>query len=374
MFNTLEAISPSLVTELSRLVKVEGKKERERRRNSLSSTTHSNHKMWPFTSPTTSNQDAAPPSACPVDHDTRQEWLQQNQSQSSPSSPSPPNRPEIAAPRLSEQREVSSIPRWLPESNQSPPIPSSSSSSEPPSACPAHDPSFQPSTPPLNSAEAAAILPSESNWVYPSPSSFYRALSAKNRNPNPQDMDIVVPIHNAVNERVWQQVLEWERHALGLKEGEDTGVKLVSFMGKPREMSPRARWKSLIGSVSEYCSFYREHRSSRDLGFDSYTAPFDRHDWIIDRPLPSSSPTSTSSEPSSTRVRYVIDFYTGRGANLLSQHLPPPQNAKEAEQDRQMQETPMPNLAFYIDCRPALDGWEGVRMRFRKYWGFEQER
>jgi len=62
-------------------------------------------------------------------------------------------------------------------------------------------------------------------------------------------MDIVVPIHNAVNERVWQQVLEWERHALGLKEGEDTGVKLVSFMGRPKEMSPRARWKSFIGSV-----------------------------------------------------------------------------------------------------------------------------
>ncbi|GAA5839196.1 hypothetical protein JCM5353_007219 [Sporobolomyces roseus] len=310
--------------------------------------------MWPFTSPsTTTNQDPPPPSACPVDHDTRQEWLQQSQSQSS--TPPPPTRPELGTHRLSEQREVSTIPRWLPESNN-PTASTSNSSSEPPSACPAHDPSFQSSTnttstPPLNSAEQAAIIPSESNWVYPSPSSFYRALSAKNRNPNPQDMDIVVPIHNAVNERVWQQVLEWERHALGLKEGEDTGVKLVSFMGRPKEMSPRARWKSFIG----------------------YTAPFDRHDWIIDRPTPSSS-SSSSPTPESTRVRYVIDFYTGRGANLLSQQLPPPQNSKEAEQDRQMRETPMPNLAFYIDCRPALDGWEGVRMRFRKYWGIEQER
>lgn len=62
-------------------------------------------------------------------------------------------------------------------------------------------------------------------------------------------MDIVVPIHNAVNERVWQQVLDWERSAMGLKQGEETGVKLVSFMGRPKQMSPRARWKSLIGCV-----------------------------------------------------------------------------------------------------------------------------
>ena len=29
----------------------------------------------------------------------------------------------------------------------------------------------------------------------------------------------------------------------------------------------------------------------------------------------------------------------------------------------------MPNLAFYIDVRPALDSWEGVRMRWTRFWG-----
>ena len=27
-----------------------------------------------------------------------------------------------------------------------------------------------------------------------------------------------------------------------------------------------------------------------------------------------------------------------------------------------------PNLAFYIDVRPALDDWEGVRMRWSRWW------
>jgi cytochrome c heme-lyase len=56
----------------------------------------------------------------------------------------------------------------------------------------------------------------------------------------------------------------------------------------------------------------------------SYTAPFDRHDWVVDR--------------CGTRVRYVIDFYTGRSA---------------ASSD----------VSFYLDVRPAIDNWEGVRMR-----------
>ncbi|GAA5934523.1 cytochrome c1 heme lyase CYT2 [Sporobolomyces koalae] len=320
--------------------------------------------MWPFTSTSTNAQPApASTSGCPVDHDTRQQWLKDQPPAAESASTMP--RPDLPHHRLSEDREVSSIPRWLPASSSRQDESSyAAAAATPPSACPAHDPNFKPTQtqpteePALNSAERAAIVPSESNWVYPSPSSFYRALSAKNRNPNPQDMDIVVPIHNAVNERVWQQVLEWERAALGLEPGQDTGVKLVSFMGRPKQMSPRARWKSLIG----------------------YTAPFDRHDWIVDRPLPAKSSSAAPDAPESIRVRYVIDFYTGRGANLLAQ-IPPsdspssttssttgpttPTTREPAKEDLKMP----PNLAFFIDCRPALDDWEGVRMRFNKYWG-----
>ncbi|GAA6062549.1 hypothetical protein JCM10212_004110 [Sporobolomyces blumeae] len=344
--------------------------------------------MWPFTSDSPSQTDAAPPSACPVDHETRQQWLEQNPSAPSSARPAGHSPPDQARPslvtRLSTDREVSSIPRWLPPASTStatstsaPPL-ARSDESVPPSACPAHASNASSGSTTedaearsLNSAEAAAIVPSETNWVYPSPSSFYTALERKNRNPNPKDMDIVVPIHNAVNERVWQQVLEWERLAMGLAPGQDTGVKLVSFMGRPKQMSPRARWKSFIG----------------------YTAPFDRHDWIIDRPVqpptgssPSASDSPAPSAPDSIRVRYVIDFYTGRGANLLASVPPAPSNPtgtapsststssnapSDASRSPPSPEEPfsMPNLAFFIDCRPALDGWEGVRMRFNKYWG-----
>ncbi|GAA5940986.1 hypothetical protein JCM3775_001113 [Rhodotorula graminis] len=315
--------------------------------------------MWPFSSAPTP-QDPPPPSACPVDHDTRSAWLDRQNTANSP--PPPPAKHSFPAPKsdtdphahlLSTEREVSSIPRWLPPTSSSSssstsaapaPAPASTAADAPPSACPMHE------------SERAAAVPSEDNWVYPSPASFYSALERKNRNPNARDMGIVVPIHNAVNERVWNQVLDWEREALGLPHGVDPGSKLVSFVGKPKEVSPRARWKTLIG----------------------YTAPFDRHDWLVDRPVvppstssPSSSTTDASStdpsQPSSVRVRYVIDFYTGRGTGLLAPPAPPSSSSSSSAPAPEANFRP--NFAFFIDCRPALDGWEGIRMRFNRYWG-----
>ena len=67
-------------------------------------------------------------------------------------------------------------------------------------------------------------------------------------------------------------------------------------------MSPRARINTILG----------------------YTAPFDRHDWVVDR--------------CGTKVDYVIDFYAGRS-------------------------DPQGQPSFYLDVRPKLNTWEGVRMR-----------
>ena len=61
-----------------------------------------------------------------------------------------------------------------------------------------------------------------------------------------------------------------------------------------------------------------------------YTPPFDRHDWVIDR--------------CGTRVEYVIDFYAGR-----------PQA--------------QPGPSFYLDVRPKLNTWEGVKMRVARWAG-----
>lgn len=89
--------------------------------------------------------------------------------------------------------------------------------------------------------------------------------------------------------------------------------------------------------------------TSLDLGFDRivlpkwnrirYQAPFDRHDWEVIR-------------PTEARMRYVIDFYPGRAMPEADHSTSPPR----------------PNLAFYLDVRPALDSWEGVRMRLLKSW------
>ena len=45
-------------------------------------------------------------------------------------------------------------------------------------------------------------------------------------------------------------------------------------------------------------------------------------------------------------MRYIIDFYTGH-------------DAASAKGD---------NLSFYLDVRPALDSWEGIKMRLQGLW------
>jgi cytochrome c heme-lyase len=89
------------------------------------------------------------------------------------------------------------------------------------------------------------------------------------------------------------------------------GPKLASFSGLSTSLTPRARWKSFIG----------------------YTPPFDRHDWVVDR--------------CGTQVEYVIDFYAGKNEGK-----------------------PGKELNFYLDVRPKLNSWEGIRMRVARYWGF----
>jgi len=194
---------------------------------------------------------------CPVDHTTRKSWT--SMIFGSSTEPTPPPTPSTSQPapsHLPNEREVSSIPRT-----------------------------------------------DGSNWVYPSESQFFNAMARKNHNPQATDMKVIVPIHNAVNERAWAHVMTWEAGQGGDKCG---GVKLVSFKGRPQDRTPKAWIKTMFG----------------------YAAPFDRHDWVVDR--------------CGTRMRYVIDFYTGRSLSG--------------------------GPSFYLDVRPALDNWEGARMRMERFW------
>jgi cytochrome c heme-lyase len=171
-----------------------------------------------------------------------------------------------------------------------------------------------------NSRQVSSIPRNDKeNWVYPSEAQFYSAMARKNHDPKAPDMSVVVPIHNAVNERAWSHIQEWEAGRGGERCG---GIRLVSFKGKPGEPSPKARILTLLGCVPFLATLRAEPSS---LYNHRYNPPFDRHDWVVER--------------CGTRVRYVIDFYAGR---------------------------PLPgtsNVSFFLDVRPALDGWEGVSMR-----------
>ena len=166
--------------------------------------------MWPFSddkkSPAAATNEAAAVDKCPVDQEARKKWLPTQSSESHLLQGSGP-RPPPASADLSQDRVISSIPRF--------------SDTEPSSN-------------------------DTGKWVYPSEKQFYTALHRKNRNPSAGDMQTVVPIHNAVNERAWSQILVWEREA-GKGGLEVEGVKLVSFKGRPKDLSPRAWIKTLVG-------------------------------------------------------------------------------------------------------------------------------
>lgn len=114
---------------------------------------------------------------------------------------------------------------------------------------------------------------SNTNWIYPSQKQFYEAMKRKNWNPDSDDMQTVVPIHNNVNERTWRHIMMWEQENQREAMEKCGGITLTSFKGNLKKLTPRAWVKSILGQEK----------------------PFDRHDWVIDR--------------CGTRVEYVIDFY-----------------------------------------------------------------
>ncbi|KAF2471605.1 cytochrome c1 heme lyase-like protein [Lindgomyces ingoldianus] len=241
-----------------------------------------------------------PASACPVDHKTREEWLRQAKSQNPDGSVQSPHSPlqsdgcdssqvdQTPSPsssrgllstlRLGTHREISSIPRALPSESKD-----------------------GTAGRPANSEQDTGADKKTGNWIYPSEEMFFNAMKRKSYSARETDMQTIVPIHNAVNERAWVEIKAWEK---GRGSESCGGPRLASFSGLSSSLTPRARWNTLIG----------------------YQAPFDRHDWVVDR--------------CGQKIEYVIDFYAGR-------------DEKKAGKE----------LNFFLDVRPKLNSWEGVKMR-----------
>ncbi len=72
-------------------------------------------------------------------------------------------------------------------------------------------------------------------------------------------MRAVVGIHNAVNERAWQEVLAWER----LHSAQCDNPRLKRFMGRPSDLSPKAR---LLNFLVSTCCRYTAGRAPRWRG------------------------------------------------------------------------------------------------------------
>jgi cytochrome c heme-lyase len=153
-------------------------------------------------------------------------------------------------------------------------------------------------------------------WLYPSPQQFYNALVRKNKVDDVTESDIptVVAIHNAMNERAWGMLKEWEKryHGAELKEG---CPKLRRFMGRPFEPSPKARVKSFLGIGD----------------------PFDRHDWFIDR-------------GDGKEVRYILDYYY---------------DAKKEGAEGNVQGL----QCIHVDVRPAVDSVDAAWDRVKAFPG-----
>lgn len=128
----------------------------------------------------------------------------------------------------------------------------------------------------------------QETWTYPSEQMFYNALKRKGKADGVQeeDMQTVVAVHNTMNEKTWKQVMDWENkyHCQ-----ECDNPKLKSFMGKPHDLSPAARFRTW---------------------FRGYPMPFDRHDWTIDR-------------CGKSEARYIIDYYYRDGPDPIEIHVRP---------------------------------------------------
>ena len=115
----------------------------------------------------------------------------------------------------------------------------------------------------------------DGNWEYPSPQQMYNALLRKGyTDTDATAVESMVSVHNFLNEGAWAEIVEWERRFGGglmrgwkmCKRGEegslagaklDAGAnedvvsqpKLVRFMGRPKEMTPKAAMIQVMGYI-----------------------------------------------------------------------------------------------------------------------------
>jgi len=154
-------------------------------------------------------------------------------------------------------------------------------------------------------------------WEYPSSQMFYNSLLRKGKEIDfdQSELDTIVAVHNNMNERAWDIVMNWEK-SLHKEEYEIAPPTLNRFIGRPDDLTPKAWFRTKI------------------LGHE---APFDRHDWFLER--------------AGKQVRYVIDFYYDESL-ATNDKVPTLHDARSIQ-------------SISMDARPAVDSLESLLDRFK---------
>ena len=119
---------------------------------------------------------------------------------------------------------------------------------------------------------------------------MYNALVRKGGDIDPTAVESMVSVHNFLNEGAWAEIVEWERRfgrglskgwemckrgeegsmaganlEQGVNEGEVAQPKLIRFMGRPKDMTPKAAMIQLFGKIYPsgfgYTPFYSDFES-----------------------------------------------------------------------------------------------------------------
>jgi cytochrome c heme-lyase len=64
---------------------------------------------------------------------------------------------------------------------------------------------------PVDRVESSIPSGSGDPWMYPSPQQFYNALKRKGWETPEEEIEIMVDIHNHLNEQAWGEILLWEK-------------------------------------------------------------------------------------------------------------------------------------------------------------------
>jgi cytochrome c heme-lyase len=170
-----------------------------------------------------SSENPSQPEACPVDHATRAAWLKSNAAKN----PFP-----VADMKAAAKSEGNSCDSNAIDQSPAPAQPTglfrrffgssapASPAVSPPAATLATDREIS-TIPRASAVDTSAHAPAnsqgeggvskEGNWIYPSEKMFFEAMKRKGHQGDEKDMKTIVPIHNAVNERAWKEIKEWER-------------------------------------------------------------------------------------------------------------------------------------------------------------------